>query len=131
MVFLSLDTKNVTTRLNVTSCGFNTEEYPCNLQQTEIFIAPDGLHVLLTISYLLIWDSDDILTIGNGITTDSGHILSLSGGSHPVELKVLSEGNEMWLTFTSDRSYNYGGFSGFVEPVNMTLDGKQPVTSYL
>ncbi|PIK59213.1 hypothetical protein BSL78_03852 [Apostichopus japonicus] len=115
------DVYNVTARHNVTSHNYDTGSYSCNLHQEEVYIAPDGLHLLLTIEYFNT-DYGDYLRVGNGNVTNERYVLLYDQGSFDNEIRILSEENVMWLTFTSDNYYNYGGFSGFVEPVNMTLD---------
>ncbi|XP_071830018.1 uncharacterized protein [Apostichopus japonicus] len=114
--------RNVTSLRNVSSIYFDTGEYPCNLHQEEIFIAPDGLKLLLTIEYLYTQYYYDILTVGNGNITNERNILQYSGGPFVDEIRVVSEGNVMWLTFTSDGYHQYRGFSGYIEAVHMTID---------
>lgn len=83
--------------------------------------------MLLTIEYLFTEYNFDRLRVGNGNITNERNILQYSGGPFVDEIRVLSEGNVMWLTFTSDSYNQYRGFSGFIEAVHMTIDGKNNV----
>ncbi|XP_071829988.1 uncharacterized protein [Apostichopus japonicus] len=116
------DVWSITTLRNITSDNFANKDYPCNLVQEQVFYAPDGLRLLLTIDYLQTGYFTDILRVGNGNITTEGHILKYSGGPFNDEIKVLSETNVMWLRFTTDNDYNGGGFSGFIRPVSTTVD---------
>lgn len=80
--------------------------------------------MLLTIEYMSIAGGDN-LRVGNGNISSERNILEYQQGDFSDEIRVLSEENIMWLTFTSDDYDNYGLFSGFIEAVNMTMDGKQ------
>ncbi|PIK41197.1 putative CUB and sushi domain-containing protein 1-like, partial [Apostichopus japonicus] len=116
------DVWNITTLRNITSDNFENKVYPCNLVQEQVFYAPDGLRLLLTIDYLQTGHFTDFLRVGNGNITTERHILKYSGGPFNDEIKVLSETNVMWLRFTTDNNYNGGGFSGFIRPVSTTVD---------
>lgn len=80
--------------------------------------------MLLTIEYMSIAGGDN-LRVGNGNISSERNILEYQQGDFSDEIRVLSEENIMWLTFTSDDYDNYALFSGFIEAVNMTKDGKQ------
>ncbi|XP_071829991.1 uncharacterized protein [Apostichopus japonicus] len=116
------DVWSITTLRNITSDNFANKDYPCNLVQEQVFYAPDGLRLLLTIDYLQTGYFTDFLRVGNGNITTERHILKYSGGPFNDEIKVLSETNVMWLRFTTDNNYNGGGFSGFIRPVSTTVD---------
>lgn len=88
-----------------------------------IFIAPEGMHVLINIDFIRTERGYDYLEIGNGNITNQESVLQFSGGPFVDEIKVVSEGNQMWLTFTTDETDNYQGFRGFAEPVNFTTNG--------
>lgn len=103
---------------------FNSGYYPCNLQQEEIFVAPIGWKILLTITFIHTEELYDVLKIGYGDNPMTGKVAEYSGG--PLnEIKILSEGNKLWLTFTSDGSVNLEGFTGIVQPINGSANGDE------
>ncbi|XP_071829391.1 scavenger receptor cysteine-rich domain-containing protein DMBT1-like isoform X12 [Apostichopus japonicus] len=109
-------------RYNFNSVNFDNYQYPNNLRQEMIFIAPEGMHVLINIDFIRTERGFDYLIIGNGNITNQESVLQFSGGPFVDEIKVVSEGNQMWLTFTTDDIVNYQGFRGFAEPVNFTTN---------
>lgn len=103
---------------------YHTGQHQCRLIQTEVFITSDELKLLLTIKYI---SSDyEGLSVGNGNISNERNVLNYPEGiANGNEIKVLSDGNMMWLTLTSNDYYNYGYYLGYVEAVNMTIDGKE------
>lgn len=83
--------------------------------------------MLLTIDYLDTGDIYDFLKVGNGNITDERNVLQYSGGPHVDEIRVLSEGSVMWLSFESNEYYYQEGFTGFVEAVDINVEGNVSV----
>lgn len=112
--------------LDISSPTFYTGE--CGIQQEEFFVAPRGLQLLLTIDYVNTDNWGDVLKVGNGNISNEHTIFQYTGGRIVAGISVLSQGNMIWMTFTSDE-YSYDwfdsrGVSGYVKAVNMTIDGK-------
>lgn len=118
----------MSSRRNITSLNFHDEWLRCNIHQEEIFVAPEGLNIFLVIEYFNSYGN--VLKIGNGNITLQDNIVEFRGGDFVDEIRILSDDNVMWLTFTLDEYNYYGqGFSGYVETVNTTLDGKNTIKS--
>lgn len=111
--------------MNSSSRHYLHREYPCRLTHTEIFIAPEAQHLLLTITYLS-YRFGDTLKLGNGNTTNERTILEYSDNI-PLyaEIRFLSEENVIWMTVTSNMQSQKKVLVGFVEVVDMSVTGKQ------
>lgn len=120
------DVTFVKRRLDISSPTFYTGE--CGIQQEEFFIAPRGLQLLLAIGYVDTNNWGDVFKVGNGNISNEHTVFQYTGGRIVAGISVLSQGNMIWMTFTSDGYHNdwyyRRGLSGYVKAVNMTIDGK-------
>lgn len=101
--------------------SYDGDNRSCGIQQ-EVFIAPEGLELLLNIDYLNMQFQGDMLSIGNGNILHERILLEYSNGAFLSEIRVLSDGGVMWISVLLGDEYS--SFGGYVEVVNMTIEGK-------
>ena len=111
-----------------TSYSFTSPNYPSaypnNFQNTWYFYTYDGYQLLITFSNISTEEYFDFVYVGEGSNVSASNLLlQWSGTGPPNELRVLSSENIIWVTFASDGSVTYGGFTAMVEVTNLTRQG--------
>ncbi|KAJ8022852.1 Enteropeptidase [Holothuria leucospilota] len=105
---------------NFTSPNF-PGEYPNNLTAIWHFSTFEGFQLLLKFQVLVTESCCDIVTVGNGNSTDRQVALHWSGGPPESEVQFLSSGNTLWMTLKTDSSVSATGFEATIEVVNISL----------
>lgn len=116
---------------NFTSQHFDEGFYKSNFYQEMIFTVPNGCRIMLTIDYIHTERNYDFVRIGDGGTPGEYMLIEYSGGPEHDAVEVLSNETDMWLTFTTDFSLYYDGFSGYAQLINTTSEGKCSIIYYI
>ncbi|KAJ8042168.1 CUB and sushi domain-containing protein 1 [Holothuria leucospilota] len=98
--------------------------YPKNLNYTWYLSTLPGLQLLLTFFNVSTEYNYDYISVRDGNTSFNGELLlQWSGVSLLDDVRVLSRGNDLIVTFESDRSVTRRGFTFLVETTSSVRDG--------
>lgn len=103
---------------NVYDDGGANRNYSNTCEGTIILTAPEGCLLRLTGSVKTVYDSD-CLDIWDGTSTNDYHIAGFSGESDEI-LPIISSGESLRLSFSSDQDDNAEGFALTVEVLTPT-----------
>ncbi|KAJ8020544.1 CUB and sushi domain-containing protein 1 [Holothuria leucospilota] len=104
------------------------EDYENNLNITWTFVGEPGSRFVVTVDMLDLEDGYDFLRIGYGFTPSNDSTLAmLTGGMENLPDEPLqTPSNELWVTFTSDDSFNFKGFFANIFVVGDDIDVCRP-----